>query len=311
MFDINGVVLEVKNRKAKRIYLQVPEGLKTKVQGFADIFEKEGIETIISCESMWGACDLRDHEGKVLGCDLLIHIGHAQFGDLKSEIPVLYVPFNIEFDPIPTLEKEFNKIEKYKSFNIVSTAQHVDCLPAVKGFLENKNKKVFLGKPSLSKKPGQILGCDQSAALEGDAKCILFIGSGKFHPLGIARKTEKPVFILSTDTNTIEDFSYEMDKWLRIKLAQIEIAKESKNFGIVVSTKPGQMYIRQAEVLKKKLDGMGKKSWILVMDFITKEKLMGLKLDVLVNCACPRLDEDSHLFSIPVLNPEDVGRLNG
>ncbi len=312
VIDLEKVISECKVKGAKKIYLQAPEGLKTKVQEFASLFEKEGIEVIISCEACWGACDIRDHGAKLLGCDMFIHIGHTQFGNIKSEIPIIYVPYRMEYDTIPVLEKEWNKIEPYQTFNIVSTAQHIDCLGDVRGFLEKKGKKVLdFGKPSLSQTPGQVLGCDQVAALYGDFDCVLFIGSGKFHPFGIARKTEKPVLALSTDTDEIVDYSKERDRFLRIKFAQIEKAKDSKNFGIVVSTKPGQRYIRQAETLKKKLEKSGKNVWILVMDFISKDKLLGLKLDALVNCACPRLDEDYHLFGMPVLNPEDVGKITG
>jgi len=306
MFDLD-FLEELKRSKAKKVYLQVPEGLKTKIQEFAKEIEEVGIQTIISCEPVWGACDIRDHETKMLGCDLLVHIGHSDFG-VKPELPVLYVPFKIEYDPLPVLKKGWDKISEFSSFNLVSTAQHIDCLESVKKFLEEKGKRIFLGNPAISKRAGQILGCDQAAAL-GEGECILYVGSGKFHPLGIVRKTDKPVFVLSTDTNKIEDFSKERERFYRIKFAQIEKAKDAKNFGIVISSKPGQMYIRQAEVLKKKLESMGKDAWILVMDFITKDKIMGLKLDVLVNCACPRLDEDSHLFGMPILNPEDIGKL--
>ena len=303
------LIKQLKGRKIKKVYIQFPEGLKTKMQEIADNLEKGGFEAILSCEPMWGACDIRVHEAEDLGCDGIINVGHSDFG-VKSKLPIFYWPYRLEYNPIPALEKEFSKIEKFNSFNLVSTAQHIECLPEVKKFLESKGKKVLaFGKPGISKQIGQVLGCDQAAALQGDFDCVLFVGSGKFHPTGIVYKTTKPVFALSTDKNVIMDYSQEKDKWLRIKLAQIEKAKEGKNFGIVVSTKPGQMYIRQAEVLKKRLDRMGKKSWILVMDFITKEKLMGLKLDVLVNCACPRLDEDYHLFGMPVLNPGDVDKL--
>ena len=303
------LIRELKEKKMKKVYVQFPEGLKTKMQEISDSLEKEGFTVILSCEPMWGACDIRVHEAEDLGCDGIINIGHTDFG-VKSQIPIFYWPYRLEYDPIPALEKEFGKIENFNSFNIVSTAQHIECLPEVKKFLENRNKKVLaFGKPAISDQVGQVLGCDQAAALEGDADCILFVGSGKFHPLGIVYKTTKPVFALSTDKNIIVNYNEERDKWLRIKIAQIEKAKEGKNFGIVVSTKPGQMYIGQAEVLKKKLEKMGKKAWILVMDFITKEKLMGLKLDALVNCACPRLDEDYQLFGMPVLNPGDVDKL--
>ena len=309
MIGFEDIVNQLKEKNVKKVYIQFPEGLKTKMQEISDSLEKEGFQVILSCEPMWGACDIRTHEAEDLGCDGILNVGHSDFG-VSSKLPIIYWPYMLEYDPVPALEKELSKIEKFNSFNLVSTAQHIECLGKVKEFLENKNKKVLaFGKPAISKQAGQVLGCDQAAAFQGDADCILFVGSGKFHPLGIVYKTEKPVFALSTDKNTIVDYSEERDKWIRIKLAQIEKAKDGRNFGIVVSTKPGQMYIRQAEVLKKKLEGMGKKAWILVMDFITKEKLMGLKLDALVNCACPRLDEDYHLFGMPVLNPGDVDKL--
>ncbi len=309
MLGFEDLVLEIKKKGVKRLFIQVPEGLKTKIQEMSDGFEKQRIDVIISCEPMWGACDIRFHEAADLGCDAILNIGHTDFG-VKSKIPIFYWPFKIDFDPLPVLERDWKKIKKFKTFSLVSTAQHIECLDVVKDFLEKNGKVVLFGKPTISKKQGQILGCDQAAALDEKADCVLFIGSGRFHPLGIVRKTEKPVFVLSTDTNSIEDFSKERDRFYRIKFAQIEKAKDGKNFGIVVSSKPGQMYIKQAEVLKKKLESMGKRAWILVMDFITKEKLMGLKLDVLVNCACPRLDEDAHLFGMPILNPEDVGKLS-
>ena len=302
------LIKQMKEKSVKKIFVQVPEGLKTKIQEIADYLEKEGVQVILSCEPMWGACDIRFHEAGDLGCDGIINIGHSDFG-VKSTLPIFYWPFRLEYDPLPVLKGYFDVISGFNSFSVVSTAQHIDCLDSVKTFLEKRGKQVFLGKPAISKQAGQILGCDQAAALDSRADCVLYVGSGKFHPLGIIRKTEKPVFVLSTDTNQIIDFSSERDRFLRIKFAQIEKAKDGKNFGIVVSSKPGQMYIKQAEVLKKKLEEMGKRAWILVMDFITKEKLMGLKLDALVNCACPRLDEDSHLFGMPVLNPEDVGKL--
>ena len=69
------------------------------------------------------------------------------------------------------------------------------------------------------------------------------------------------------------------------------------------------MLLRRAEDIKKKLESKGKKAWILAMDQVTPEKIMGMKFDVLVNCACPRMNEDTKLFKKPILNPEDVDKL--
>ena len=45
------------------------------------------------------------------------------------------------------------------------------------------------------------------------------------------------------------------------------------------------------------------------MYLIIPEKLLGLNLDILVNCACPRMNEDFKLFKKPILNPEDIESL--
>ena len=52
---------------------------------------------------------------------------------------------------------------------------------------------------------GQVLGCDVSAALriKDQVDAFLFIGSGDFHPLEIARRTQKPVYIADPYKNTV------------------------------------------------------------------------------------------------------------
>ena len=87
------ILEKIKEKGAKKILLQLPEGLKTKTQELVDFLERNDIETIISCEPMWGACDLKDHVGKMLGCDLLVHVGHTQFGDLKSVLICILISF--------------------------------------------------------------------------------------------------------------------------------------------------------------------------------------------------------------------------
>ncbi|MBU0530634.1 MAG: diphthamide synthesis protein, partial [Nanoarchaeota archaeon] len=76
-----------------------------------------------------------------------------------------------------------------------------------------------------------------------------------------------------------------------------------------LTTKPGQMILTKAEEIKKKLEEKGKRAYILVMNQITPEKILGIDVDVLINCACPRMDEDFALFKKPILNPEDVDKI--
>lgn len=304
------ILKEVKKRKASRVFIQVPEGLKMSVLDLASCLGKNGINVVVSIEPCFGACDLRDQEAKDLGCDLLLHIGHSDLG-LKAKIPVIYEEFRIDFDPVPLLKRNLGFLKKCEKISLMTTVQFIDSLEKTERFLESNGKVVYLGKPKRAKYPGQILGCDHSSATSVDkiVDCHLFIGSGMFHPLGLAMKVKKPVLFLDFESGKLAGFSKEKIKLEMIKFARIEKAKDLRNFGILISTKPGQIQLKPARSVKKKLESLGKHAWILAADNITPEMLLGLKIDCLVNCTCPRLTEDFKMFKKIILDPEDVEKL--
>jgi len=306
--DIESTTKQLKKLKAHRILLQIPEGLKTRAQGFTNGLEKNGFEIFISCEPCFGACDITDMEAKRLHCDAILHVGHTDFG-VRSEIPIVYDPYKIEADPIPLLKKHVDKIKKYKSICLVTTLQFLDVINPAKKFLNDMGIQVVLNNNTKSGHLGQLLGCDYSAAIPCDVDAYLYIGSGIFHPLGIALKTDKPVLSLNLETEELEDMTERRDKLRKIKAYHIGVAQDADKFGILLTTKPGQMHLKQAEEIRKKLKSKGKKVYVLVMNQITPEKIMGIDVDVYVNCACPRMDEDFKLFKKPILNPEDVEKI--
>jgi len=311
MLDLNAALKKLRELKAGKILLQAPEGLKQRVQEFAESLEKSGIEVLISCDPCYGACDIRDQEAKLLGCDALLHVGHTQFSPLKPAVPVIYDEYRVEADPNPLLKKNLEKLKPYRTISILTTLQYLSALPKAKKFLDSAGKEILLGSPSKAKHQGQILGCDYSAALpfEGMADCFLVIGTGLFHSLGLSMRTEKPVLLLDLERGELKDLKSEKLRLQKIRAAHVAKAHDSDNFGILLSTKPGQLKRKTAERVKKQLESKGKKAWILVMDEISPSKILGLKLDCLVNCACPRLREDSSLFKKPIIEPDDVKRL--
>ncbi|MBI4175982.1 MAG: diphthamide biosynthesis enzyme Dph2, partial [Candidatus Aenigmarchaeota archaeon] len=271
--------------------------------------EGHGLVAYISCDPCYGACDLRDAEAERLGCDALLHVGHTDFG-VKARLPVVYDEYPIEVDFVPLLEKHIAELRKYKSITLVTTLQFLPSLSPAKQYLESNGIEAFIDKPKVyARQEGQILGCDPTAALSASADCILYLGSGMFHPLGVAIRTEKPVLSIDAESGKLVDVQKEKMRLEKIRYASIEKAREAKYFGILISTKPGQLYFNAAEKLKEKLESLGKHAWMIVADEIRPEKLMGMKLDCLVNCACPRLREDTALFRKPILNPEDVWKL--
>jgi 2-(3-amino-3-carboxypropyl)histidine synthase len=253
--------------------------------------EDSGLEAVICCEPTYGACDVRDEEAMRLGCDVILHIGHSDFG-IKSKLPVIYWDYLYDVNPLPILKKEIRKLKDFKKIGLVTSLQFVKAMEKVKKYLKRKGKKVYIHK-SL-KYPGQILGCDVSAAekIEDKVDCFLYVGAGKFHPLGIAIKTNKPVFSLDIEKKEICSLEKERRKWMKKKAWYDSRLEDAKKVGIIVCWKKGQIRIDKAMKLKKELQGKGKEVSIIALDNFTKEKVEGLKFDVLLNFACPRLNDE-------------------
>ncbi|MBI2675468.1 MAG: diphthamide biosynthesis enzyme Dph2 [Candidatus Aenigmarchaeota archaeon] len=301
---------KLKSLGAKKVMIQAPEGLKMSLIGFSKQLEREGFEVLVSVEPCFGACDIRDMEAKALGCDALLHIGHTDFG-VKPAIPVVYEPFKIEYDPTRLLKNNMEELKKYKKICLITTSQFLSSIEKAKAILEKNKIKIYTGGHARAGTIAQVLGCDYSAALpfEKEVDCFLYLGSGKFHPLGLAVKTPKPVLALDVEYNKIIDYTKEGEKLRRIKAWHIEKARDMKSFAIYISSKPGQMYANLARHAKKKLEAKGKSVTIIVADMLTKEKIMGMEIDCIINCACPRIWEDFRLFGKVILNPEDVEKL--
>jgi len=294
------IIKKLKKMKVKRIFIQYPEGLKLRILEISKRIESEGIETIICCEPTYGACDLRDEEAKRLGCDLILHIGHSDFG-IKSKISVVYWDYFLDVDPLPILKKEVKKLKKFRKIGLVTSLQFVKTIEKVKEYLENHGKEIYVNK-SL-KYLGQILGCDVRAAkkIEDDVDCFLCIGAGKFYDLGLLIGTDKPIFSLDLEKGMIKDLNKLKRKTQKIIAWNKSCLKESKRIGVLISWKKGQF--KSPLKLKKKLENEGKEVYILAMDEITPEKIEGLKLECLICLACPRIGiDDLNRYKIPVIN---------
>lgn len=298
---INKLVRAVVQNGAKKIFLQLPEGLKIRTAEIAEALDKAGVQCIASAEPCYGACDLRDKEAEMLGCDLLVHVGHNKFyKDIKTCLPVFYFPwpFVVKKDVMKEiLEKEAKKI-KERRIGLVTTVQHLFSLEDAADTLKGLGKEPVIG--------GQILGCwtQNAKNIDEQVDCFLFIGSGVFHPLAI--KTKKSVYMLDLEKHEITDLTQERLSAEKKRMARIEKAKQAGTFGILVSTKPGQLASEDAiEKIKKLLKSKNKKSLVIEMNNITGEKLLGIRVDAFINTACPRVVEN--IFEKPVIN---IGELN-
>lgn len=297
----------IKKNKLKTVAIQAPEGLKTRIQSIdRRIQEENNITTAIYLEPCYGACDIPDLNLKQAGFEGIIHIGHSRY--LKNtEIPVIYIELQCKTTILPTLEKEINKLKNYKNIGIITTIQHMNELKPIENYLNKNNIKTYKGKPDIAEYPGQILGCDQSSALKikDKVEAYLYIGTGRFHPLGVARATGKPILLLDPEKKHIENINREEQlRYGKILIIKKMKFKEAKKIGLLITTKKGQIEKNYIEI-KNKLENMGKEVYILVADHISPDKIEGLQLDFLINTACPRIEEDL-IYKIPLLNWEMI-----
>ncbi|MBN2013984.1 MAG: diphthamide synthesis protein [Candidatus Altiarchaeota archaeon] len=214
----------------------------------------------------------------------------------------LFIPAYLRKNPLPAVEKALSLIQGYERIGLLTTSQHLNQLDSVSEFLEKKGKKALIG--------GQILGCDieNAAKIEEQVDCFLYIGSGRFHPLGVALKTDKPVVVsnpYSDSANMITED--EKQKYLKKRKGRLLKALQAEVFGVIVSTKSGQFSLEKALRIKERLEDRGKKAFIFAGSEINPGNLLPFKVDAWINTACPRLVDDH--FSKPILNPEELDTL--
>jgi len=200
---------------------------------------------------------------------------------------LLHIPAKSNLE-IKIPASELKKLPKsLKKIGLVTTIQHLHQLPAL--------KKQIKG----ARIAGQILGCNIAAAekCKNKVDAFLFIGTGEFHPIAVALKTNKPVFVFNPvsqklsrlDEKTVSDFKQQR-KGALLKFLH------AKNVGILVSTKHGQLRFAEARKLKKKLESekqeasQRKKCYLFVFDTLDFSQLENFPfIDCWLNTACPRI----------------------
>jgi len=304
-FELERIKALIKERGARRVGLQLPEGLKTVATGIAAaISEETGADVILSGNSCYGACDIDEKlEGMV---DILFHFGHSDSFSFYKRKPVLkekkvfFVELQSGVDIIPVVEKAGAEI-KGDTVGLVATVQHVHALNEAKEVLARAGKEAVIGKGAahIVKYNGQVLGCDFSSA---KVPCdeILFIGSGSFHPTGIALYTGKRV--IAADPFTMRISVFESDDLRKRRYVVIGRALDARSVGILISMKSGQCKLNEAIGLQRKAVAKGLDAHLIALDEITEDKLLGFKVDAFVNTACPRLAEDFVHFNKPVIS---------
>lgn len=182
-----------------------------------------------------------------------------------------------------------------KKIGLVTTTQFLGKIEEIKNYLEQNGKEAFIDKEK-QRNAGQLLGCDVGAAakIQDNVDAFLYIGSGEFHPLGVALNTNKGVFTFNPVSGVFSKLKEEeIEKYKKSKKANYARFLYAQKIGIMVTIKPGQYSYSKALGIKKKLEEKGKKCFIFVFDTLDANEINNFPfIEFWINTACPRIADD-------------------
>lgn len=306
-YKIDTIKDKIQELNAKNVILQFPEGLKTDAIMVAEEINSvvNDVNIIIDADPCFGACDLADN--KVNGhVDLVVHFAHTAL-PIKTECPVLYIEAHSSADINAPILDAINKLDDdVKTIGLVTTTQHIHKLDDMIEIFKSNGYNVVLDN-GVGTSSGQVLGCNFTSIKNLNVDVIVYVGSGDFHALGVKLFTKKPVILADPFTGQARDIDKFYDKILRIRFARITKAKSAKSYGIIISSKKGQLRFELALKLRDLLEEHGLKAQILNMDYIAPDRLLPFNLDAFVMTACPRIAiDDSAMYKKPVITPQEL-----
>ncbi len=341
-FELENLIESIKSNDNRLIALQVPEGLKMQALSMMDSIEDEtSAQVVLAADPCYGACDLVHDKMRMMGVELVAHMGHSQM-NIDSGMPTHFINVTYDGDPelspvLPILERhramaqvrleqqdeELSEEEAQEKFldavgriaplkgnklGLVGSIQHLHLIFDFKERLEKAGFEVEVpvGGDRLTF-PGQVLGCNYS----GDNENIghyLFLGSGDFHPIGLVMHTGKPLALLDPYTGDASEMSLErIERILRQRFGLIMAVQDAQTFAILIGEKPGQMRRTLALRMKKILAKHGKKGYLLALEHISPELISFYPVDAYVNTACPRIAiDDSVRYDKPLITPFEL-----
>jgi 2-(3-amino-3-carboxypropyl)histidine synthase len=313
-FEEERIKQEIAKLGAKRVLLQLPEGLKPEGPRLAAVVEKVGALPIISADPCYGACDLAVDEAENLNVDLIVHFGHARM--LRHEkVPTVYVETRATVAVDEAVEKSIPLLSNWSKIGLATTVQHIQLLDEVRERLVRTGKTVIVGDAGQINYAGQVTGCNYTnvKSIADEVEAFLFIGGGRFHALGIALATSKPVIVADPYEGRAYSITDDAQLVVKQRWSCVQQAAEAKTFGIIIGLKPGQLYLDLALRMKEAVEKSGKAACLLAMKEITPESLLEFPtIDAYVNTACPRVSmEASSKFAKPVLTVKEFMVVTG
>lgn len=302
------LIAAVREAKPRRVILQVPAGLVRNAHDLAArLRDSTGVPVDLANRPCFGACDFPSGD-EAPRADLAVVLGHAPI----PNVPITRSTFFVEMrDSGGDPEKLAGIITAAKlpvRLGVVASVQHLDLVEPLRAALGRRGYTTLVGNGDHRLfYPAQALGCNYTGAesIANEVDAFLFLGTGQFHPIGLAFAVDRPVHALDPLRAELEP---PIDREALIRKRQLVVAgtRDARRWGILVSTFAGQNRSPTALALQERARARGWDAEILLFDRLDGRDLEGRAFDAYVNTACPRIAlDDGASYAKPVLTPPE------
>ncbi|PNP83218.1 hypothetical protein FNYG_03540 [Fusarium nygamai] len=311
-FEIPKTIHRIQTSNAKRVALQLPEGLLLFATTISDILTQfcPGVETLIMGDVTYGACCIDDYTARALGCDLLVHYAHSCLIPVDvTTIKTLYVFVDISIDATHLLASLERNFASGKTIAVVGTIQFNATIHGVKSSLERGGFRVLVPQIApLSK--GEILGCTSPRLKDDDnIDLILYLGDGRFHLESIMiHNPSIPAYRYDPYSRKLTREAYGHDEMQSLRRTAIHSARTARKWGLILGALGRQGNPHTLGLIEKELKARGIPIVHLLLSEIFPGKLALMSdVECWVQVACPRLSIDwGYAFPRPLLTPYEA-----
>ncbi|XP_039224186.1 2-(3-amino-3-carboxypropyl)histidine synthase subunit 1 isoform X1 [Crotalus tigris] len=308
-FEVYKTVWRVRQAQAKRVALQMPEGLLMFACTLADIVERfTGAEAVVMGDVTYGACCVDDFTARALGADFLVHYGHSCLIpiDPTQGLKMLYVFVDIKIDTAHLVQTLRFNFPPGAQLALVSTSQFASALQAASRELQPDYRIWTPQCKPLS--PGELLGCT-SPRLAQETDAIVYLGDGRFHLESIMIANPGiPAYRYDPYSKAFSQELYAHERMQQSRKAAIRRAACAHKWGLILGTLGRQGSLAILQHLESSLQAAGRPYVRLLLSEIFPSKLQLFPdVEAWVQVACPRLSIDwGEAFEKPLLTPYEA-----
>ncbi|KAF8475926.1 diphthamide biosynthesis protein [Kalaharituber pfeilii] len=344
-FELPKTIWNIQKNGAKRVALQMPEGLLLYACTLSDIIETfcPGVETLIMGDVTYGACCVDDYTARAMGCDFLVHYAHScliPMDVIGNGIKTLYVFVTIGIDGdhlLKTIRRNFVK-DSDGALAMVGTIQFNPAIHSARVQLEKEGYKVLVPQiMPLSK--GEVLGCTSpriptkklgkdGGGLDGKidstgASALLYIGDGRFHlESAMIQNPDLPAYRYDPYSRSLTREGYDHVEMLTLRRDAIGGAQKARKWGLILGTLGRQGNPHLLEAVERRLKMRGIPYVLVALSEVGPAKLALMEgaeedgegndnrepgVECWVQTSCPRLSIDwGYAFRKPLLNPYEA-----